>query len=122
MKKFKERAEKRKITPISNVNKGRKRKFEEKNRSNKIWKYKYRKEKDLTNLPNIIAAAEGYQSKEKKKYALLHANRYLLSLSEKEKKEFPFRRVEDMTFKDIDSNVGDIVGKFFIFVLIIPIY
>ena len=66
------------------------------------------KENNVHNLQCINESRNSFANTQKKKKALLHANKYL---KEADVDEFPFKTVEEITFEQIDNNVGNIVGK-----------
>ena len=67
-----------------------------------------RKNADVKNLKSVEETSMSFANQYKKNKAVLHANKYLAQAG---KDEFPFKNVDEITFEQIDSNCGDIVGE-----------
>ena len=67
-----------------------------------------RKNSNVKNLKCVHESSMSFANQYKKNKAVLHANKYLAQAG---KDEFPFKTVDEITFEQIDSNCGNIVGE-----------
>ena len=88
---------------------GKKRKLESTETNENNTKIILNEDVNVNDLECINESSMSFANKNKRAKALLHANKYLAQVNHD---EFPFRRVEDISFKQIDENYNDIVGKF----------